>query len=214
MVLSPGDAPDTTFTREFSLRGGDEQNPSIWETFGITKSNTQLERLIDVLGTFTVRIHESDQPDPNPNALWCMSTEEGYQTIVKLEFIFTISDAIEQIKSSPFGKLVTWLNTNLGLNINIDTLKGDRFKSIPPILISTSSTVTYTFDDSSPPVLKASEPVWGVSVQVEILGMSLALDFSEKDTTFYLLPTKSLGNIVESIVSAVGPRDDIDRDQM
>jgi hypothetical protein len=221
MVLSPKKDNDDTFTREFNLRGT-SGGSGIWASFGISEANKQLNELVDVIdpakdtSPVKVKLHEALKPDPNPNALWCMTTSEGFQTVAKLEFVLTVSDLVDALENSPVGKVITWVKDKLGLEIGFEDLKTEFKKTskIPDILISPSKTTTYAFDENghliTPPDVK-----WAVSIQITILDFNFAFDFSEEESTFYLLPQGTLSSIVSDLVNAVGSKTDgLDRSLM
>ncbi|KAH7407444.1 hypothetical protein BKA64DRAFT_417254 [Cadophora sp. MPI-SDFR-AT-0126] len=188
---------DDVFSRPIPLRGDVEDgNASIWKTFEISDSNKQLNSLIAVLDPVrntTVKLLKPAEPDSsqNPSALWCMTTPEAYVTIVKLSFVLTIIDI----------PILAWVNKKLGLNI--------ESLDIPDIFLSASKTILYSLEDQSP-----SDPKWTFSIQFSILNFNVAIDFSEVETTFYVLPTKSINKIVTDLGSALGKTDGLDADQI
>lgn len=209
MVLSPMKDPKTgnIMAREFFLRKESEDN--VWKLFGITESNKQLHDLvniIDPLKNVQVKLQEASTPDPNPNAFWCTTTTEAHTTTAKLEFAFTVAEGVNALSDSPVGKVIAWVTTNLGLDIDLDSVKTEfetLGNKIPDILISPTKTTTWSFDDSgqliTPPVEK-----WELSIQIKISAFNLAFEFTETGTSFYLLPTKPSFQIVNDLASAVG----------
>ncbi|KAK0117087.1 hypothetical protein ONS96_012925 [Cadophora gregata f. sp. sojae] len=134
---------DDVFSRPIPLRGDIENgDASIWKTFEISDSNKQLNSFIAVLDPVrntTVKLLKPAEPDSSrsPSALWCMTTPEGYATIVKLTFGLTISDI----------PILAWVNEKLGLNI--------ESLDIPDIFLSATKTVLYSLEDQTP-----SDPMW------------------------------------------------------
>lgn len=138
--------PDDVFTRKIPLRGDSiSGNTSVWKAFEISDANKQLNGFIkvidpDPLMTATVKLH-STGPNPNPSALWCMTTSEAYETIVKLAFVLTLKDIVGD------SSVLSWVNDKLGLNIeSLET---------PDIIISVSKKVLYSLEDLTP-----SDPKW------------------------------------------------------
>ncbi|KAG4435922.1 hypothetical protein IFR05_008579, partial [Cadophora sp. M221] len=135
--------PDDVFTRDIPLRAESEGggDPSVWQTFEISDSNKQLNGFIAVLDPVrntTVKLLKPAEPNSalNPSALWCMTTPEAYVSIVKLSFLFKLTDQ----------PILAWVNEKLGLEI--DHLD-------PGIILSATKTILYSLEDLTP-----SDPKW------------------------------------------------------
>ncbi|PVH83680.1 hypothetical protein DL98DRAFT_528973 [Cadophora sp. DSE1049] len=188
---------DDVFSRPIPLRGDFEDgDASIWKTFEISDSNKQLNSFITVLDPVrntTVKLLKPAEPgsSQNPSALWCMTTPEAYVTLVKLSFVLTIIDI----------PILAWVNDKLGLNI--------ESLDIPDIFLSATKTILYSLEDQTP-----LNPKWTFSVQFSILNFNVTIDFSEVETTFYVMPTKSINKIVTDLGSALGRTDGLDAEQI
>ncbi|KAH8654008.1 hypothetical protein BGZ60DRAFT_159118 [Tricladium varicosporioides] len=200
MVLSSQKDPKP----EYYLRKDSED--SIWKEFGITEGNKQLNELatiLDPLKNVQVMLHEASTPDPYPNAFWCTTTTQDLTTTAKLEFILTVKEEVAALETSPVWKVVTWINTKVGLSIDLDDLTTAFGNKIPDILISPSRITIWTFDDNG---ALTSSPVseWHLSIQIKIAAFNLAIDFAEGETSFYLLPAEPSSQIINDLEFAVG----------
>lgn len=204
VVLSSTQSSPGIFTRDIALQGA---SSSVWNAFGISTTNAQLQdfmKAIDPTNSLTVKINNATSPDPNPNALWCVTTPVAYQTTVKLDFVL---DVLGNVENSPVGEAVLWINQNLSLTIDIEEVK-KVLGNVPEILITASKTTLYDVQD-----LTATEH-WTISFQFSIPDFNLAFQFSDTDTSFYLIPTVGTSDIVDSLLSAIGTPTGLDRSQM
>jgi hypothetical protein len=134
MVLSSTQTTADIFAIDIPLARGDG---SVFKALGIdSAANNQFTDFLNIvddplLGPLTVRLQTPTRPgNPNPSALYCTATINGYQTCVKLEY--TISP-----KDSPIGKVISWIKDTLGLDINV---------TIPDIQVTSTKTITYALD--------------------------------------------------------------------
>ncbi|KAJ9607108.1 hypothetical protein H2200_008180 [Cladophialophora chaetospira] len=188
---------------------------SICEAFGITPAALpDTSRLKSFLNTALAKsglnadLHQIAAPPSNPNAMWCLTTTDSYQTIVQLSF--TLDPQLTQ-DDGPLAKAVTWVNSQLGLDISIQEIRS-KFSSvqIPDILFTLRQTTTYSF-----PGLAATS-TWSLSFGFTIIDFNCSIDFTSNGMNILLEPTASSGDIFSSLVAALHPPDSagLDSSQM
>lgn len=139
-------------------------------------------------------------PPENPNALWCFTTSQAYETALQLSFHF--SPDIDNDKG-PMGQAITWINAKLGINISLANIRQEISK-IPDILITLRQTTTYSL-----PSLAATSN-YTLSFSFTVIGFECAIDFRGDDVSVLLRPTQSTTDIFDSITGAVGSPSGLD----
>jgi hypothetical protein len=139
----------------------------------------------------------------NPNAVWCLTTSQQYQTVTQLSF----SLAADLDDDSPMAQAIKWINSQLGLAISLDAIR-KAISDIPPLLLTLRKTSVYSFPD-----LKATAN-YTLSLSFTVVGFECSIEFQAGQMAVFLQPTESSSDIFNSISHALGSPPGLAQDDM